>query len=209
MRLTKEINFLGRQNGSTGNATFSKAQASAQVEFTAQAKKHQASIIPPLLKAFGPTFLFSSFMKLVYDLLAFVSPQLLKLLIDFVSNDKALDSSSNTTYIDAVNNGDEKEPLWHGIFFAILLFATACIQSLILAQHLQLLVVVALRVRTSLIGTIYKKALGLSNSARKETTVGEIVNLMAVGEFLFLEYSFDLCLPDFSIYSQNNSFLFQ
>lgn len=37
-----------------------------------------------------------------------------------------------------------------------------------------------LRIRTAIIGAIYKKALTLSNLARKESTVGEIINLMAV-----------------------------
>lgn len=206
LRLTKDF-FIGRQNGFTGNATFSKAQTSAQVEVTRQTKKHQASVIPPLLKAFGPTFLFSSLLKLAYDLLAFVSPVLLKLLIDFVSHEKAVNGSSNTAYIDAINDGYAKEPLWHGIFFAVLLFATAGVQSLILAQQLQLLIVVALRIRTALIGSIYKKALCLSNSARKESPVGEIVNLMAVGEFWII--SPWLVSPVFSIYSKNVSFFIQ
>lgn len=191
--------FIGRQNRmKTSSATSPKAQSSAQ--FIPQTKKHQASIIPPVLKAFGQKFLFSSILKLIYDLLAFVSPQLLKLLIDFVSDEKApTDISSSTTFIDAINDGYAREPLWHGIFFAILLFATACIQTLFLAQHHHLLVIVALRIRTALIGSIYKKALCLSNSARKESTVGEIVNLMAVGEFCWI------FLNTFPTFSRNYS----
>lgn len=115
------------------------------------------------------------------DVLAFVSPQLLKLLIDFVSDNKVVGGSSNTTNIDAIN--EDKDPLWRGILFAVLLFATACVQTLFLAQYFQRMFTVGLRIRTALIGAIYKKALCLSNSARKESTVGEIVNLMAVGEF--------------------------
>lgn len=41
-------------------------------------------------------------------------------------------------------------------------------------------VIVSMRIRSSLISLIYKKALVISNNARKESTVGEIVNLMAV-----------------------------
>ena len=40
--------------------------------------------------------------------------------------------------------------------------------------------IVSMNIRTALISTIYKKALVMSNSARKESTVGEIVNLMSV-----------------------------
>lgn len=39
---------------------------------------------------------------------------------------------------------------------------------------------VGYRVRTALISAIYRKALTISNAAKRNTTVGEIVNLMAV-----------------------------
>lgn len=38
-----------------------------------------------------------------------------------------------------------------------------------------------------MVGSIYKKALRLSNAARKESTVGEIVNLMAVDAQRFMD----------------------
>jgi len=40
--------------------------------------KNQASILPILCKVFGPTFLFGAFLKLINDLMTFVSPQILK-----------------------------------------------------------------------------------------------------------------------------------
>ena len=46
---------------------------------------------------------------------------------------------------------------------------------------------VGLRIRTALISAIYRKALVMSNSARKESTVGEIVNLMAVDAQRFMD----------------------
>lgn len=46
---------------------------------------------------------------------------------------------------------------------------------------------VGLRVRTALIAAIYRKALRISNSARKESTIGEIVNLMSVDAQRFMD----------------------
>lgn len=40
--------------------------------------KKQASILPALIKAFGGTFLFGTFLQTVEVLLGFVSPELLK-----------------------------------------------------------------------------------------------------------------------------------
>lgn len=139
--------------------------------------------MPAICKSFGPTFLFGAFLKLIQDLLAFVSPQLLKLLIDFVSDDQNIVSDgSNTTTTDAGSDVQMRDPLWRGVFYAILLFVVASVQTLFLGQYFQRMFTVGLRVRTALVGAIYKKALCLSNTARKESTVGEIVNLMAVGE---------------------------
>lgn len=44
-----------------------------------------------------------------------------------------------------------------------------------------------MRIRTALISTIYRKALKMSNIAKKESTVGEIVNLMSVDAQKFVE----------------------
>lgn len=117
------------------------------------------------------TFLCSSSLKLVVDCLKFLSPQLLSAIIDFV------DSS----------NHSEQRYLWHGIFYAIMLFIVATAQTMCFSQYYQRIFMIGLRIRTSLIGAIYQKALRLSNSARKESTVGEIVNLMSVDAQHFMD----------------------
>lgn len=129
--------------------------------------KKIASILPALCKAFGPTFLFGALLKLVQDLLTFVSPQLLSWLINFIGDTEAED--------------------WKGIMYAVLLFVVASIQTLLLAQYFNRMMFVGLRIRTALISAIYRKALIMSNSARKESTVGEIVNLMAVDAQRFMD----------------------
>lgn len=44
-----------------------------------------------------------------------------------------------------------------------------------------------MRIRTALIAAIYRKALRMSNAAKKESTVGEIVNLMSVDAQKFID----------------------
>lgn len=140
-------------------ASFRKRSGNVDFGDGKQRKKSQASILPALCKAFGSTFLFGSLLKLVQDLLTFVQPQLLKALISFV---------------------ETKDDLWKGYLYAVLMFATASVQTLILAQYFNRMLFVGLRIRTALISAIYRKALRMSNTARKESTVGEIVNLMSV-----------------------------
>jgi ATP-binding cassette subfamily C (CFTR/MRP) protein 1 len=146
------------------SASFKKSSASVNFS-TAKAKK-PSSILPALVKAFGGTFMFGSILKLVNDLLTFASPQILKLLINFVSQD---------------------EPMWRGYLYAGMLFGVATTQTLFLAQYFHRMFLVGLRIRTALISAIFRKALALSNVARKESTVGEIVNLMAVDAQRFMD----------------------
>lgn len=131
------------------------------------AEKKIASILPALCKAFGPTFLFGAMLKLAQDVLTFMSPQILKWLIGFIADPEAED--------------------WKGIFYAVLLFLVASLQTLFLAQYFNRMMFVGLRIRTALVSAIYRKALIMSNSARKESTVGEIVNLMAVDAQRFMD----------------------
>ncbi|XP_059617015.1 multidrug resistance-associated protein 1 isoform X2 [Phlebotomus argentipes] len=150
-------------------ATFSKDSAS--VNFTKPKAKKNASILPAIVKAFGPTFLFGAMLKFIQDILTFVSPQVLRLLINFVGT----------------SNDENPEEDWKGIFYALLLFIVAGMQTLFLAQYFNRMFFVGLRIRTALISAIYRKALVMSNSARKESTVGEIVNLMAVDAQRFMD----------------------
>ncbi|XP_046653460.1 multidrug resistance-associated protein 1-like isoform X4 [Daphnia pulicaria] len=118
------------------------------------------SILPALCKTFAPEFLLGALLKLVQDLLAFVSPQILSLLIGFVE--------------------DTTQESWKGYLYAAILTITAMTQTLILGQYFQRMFIIGMQIRTSIVSSIYRKAIKISNSARKESTVGEIVNLMSV-----------------------------
>ncbi|KAM6263588.1 ATP-binding cassette sub-family C member 2 isoform 2-T2 [Spheniscus humboldti] len=124
-------------------------------------------LVKTLCKTFWQNLLLSVAFKLVHDGLVFVSPQLLKLLITFVS--------------------DEESFAWQGYLYTILLFLTALIQSLCLQQYFSLCFQLGINVRASLIAAIYKKALTMSSATRKEFTVGETVNLMSADAQRFMD----------------------
>jgi ATP-binding cassette subfamily C (CFTR/MRP) protein 1 len=47
--------------------------------------------------------------------------------------------------------------------------------------------VVGMNLRTSLISTIYRKALRMNSASKKDSTVGEIVNLMSIDVQRFMD----------------------
>nr|XP_026483252.1 multidrug resistance-associated protein 1 isoform X3 [Vanessa tameamea] len=145
-------------------ATYSKTSAS--VNFKPDKERKPASILGALCLAFGGQFLFGALLKLINDTLMFLSPQLLKLLIGFV---------------------ESKEAVWKGYLYALGLVACATAQTMLLAHYFTRMYLVGMRIRTALTSAIYRKSLRISNSARKESTVGEIVNLMSVDAQRFVE----------------------
>ncbi|XP_078097039.1 multidrug resistance-associated protein 1 isoform X2 [Mustelus asterias] len=127
----------------------------------------QPSLLKALCRVFGPYFMMSFLYKIIHDLLMFASPEILKLLLQFINNEKA--------------------PAWHGYFYVVLLFLCAFIQTLFLHQYFQICFVTGMRLKTAIIGAVYRKALVISNAARKTSTVGEIVNLMSVDAQKFMD----------------------
>ncbi|NXJ08863.1 MRP3 protein, partial [Odontophorus gujanensis] len=140
-----------------------------EAEVLIRDKKHnrKPSFLKALLRTFGPYFLIGSFFKLIQDLLSFVNPQLLSVLISFIKNKDA--------------------PTWWGFLIAALMFTCAVLQTLILHQHFQYCFVTGMRLRTGITGVIYRKSLVITNSAKRSSTVGEIVNLMSVDAQRFMD----------------------
>ncbi|XP_073071630.1 multidrug resistance-associated protein 1 isoform X5 [Manis javanica] len=130
-------------------------------------KQQKPSLFRVLYKTFGPYFLMSFLFKALHDLMMFAGPEILKLLINFVS--------------------DKKAPAWQGYFYTALLFISACLQTLVLHQYFHICFVSGMRIKTAIIGAVYRKALVITNSARKSSTVGEIVNLMSVDAQRFMD----------------------
>lgn len=117
-------------------------------------------------------------------------------------------SSPRSVLIRFISN--PTAPTWWGFLVAGLMFVCSIMQTLILHQYFQCIFVMALRIRTGVVGIIYRKvswsrawrageagpgelwrgpahdpavhlqALVITNSVKRESTVGEIVNLMSV-----------------------------
>ncbi|XP_032086464.1 multidrug resistance-associated protein 1-like isoform X2 [Thamnophis elegans] len=130
-------------------------------------KGREPSLTRVLYKTFGPYFLMSFLFKAFHDLMMFTGPELLKRLINFVN--------------------DKSAPSWQGFLYTGLLFFTAGLQTLVLHQYFHICFVTGMRLKTAVIGAIYRKALVITNSARKTSTVGEIVNLMSVDAQRFMD----------------------
>lgn len=129
-------------------------------------KKTKGSILPAMIKGFGGPFWLAGILKIILDLLMFASPFLMRFLIAFAGND---------------------EPLWKGVLYAVGLFAVSLLQSILNGQYFFHSFLVGFRIRSGLISAIYRKSLRISSSAKKESTVGEIVNLMSVDAQRFFE----------------------
>uniref|UniRef100_A0A0N4ZYR9 Multidrug resistance-associated protein 1 n=1 Tax=Parastrongyloides trichosuri TaxID=131310 RepID=A0A0N4ZYR9_PARTI len=118
------------------------------------------SILKRLFIMFRYDIIIAMSCKLISDLLQFVNPQLLKKLIAFIKVPDA--------------------PLWYGFLLATGMFLASEFSSLFLNYYYYQAYRLGTRIQTVLTAAVYKKTLKLSNTARKDKTAGEIVNLMAI-----------------------------
>jgi len=130
-------------------------------------KDPEVSVFPTILRTFGMEFMIGTFQKFVYDILSFVSPLIMSKLIAFTK--------------------DESQADWKGYYYACVLFMTSIMMSILLGQYSIRMYLIGVKIRTAITSTVYRKALKISSSARKNRTVGEIVNLMAVDAQRFMD----------------------
>ena len=118
-----------------------------------------------LLKLFGISFVQIILIKLVHDLLNFARPMLLDKLINFIKE------KDQKTYV--------------GFFYIFLLCLTSFSQTLMMQHYQQNGFILGYQIKIGLMNLIFRKSLKLSTSARKETTVGEMTNLLATNTSTF------------------------
>ncbi|KAJ8311733.1 hypothetical protein KUTeg_011088 [Tegillarca granosa] len=83
--------------------------------------------------------------------------------------------------IDYIENGKTRgDPSWHGYALAFAMPLLGEVDSLFYTNSMHVLMSLGLQVKSALIGAIYEKSLTMSNKAKKNYTIGEIVNLMSV-----------------------------
>ncbi|KAL6250098.1 ATP-binding cassette glutathione S-conjugate transporter ycf1 [Rhinocladiella similis] len=130
-------------------------------------EKKRPNLWIALARAFGGPYIRGALIKTISDMLAFVQPQLLRLLIRFV---------------DSYRPGREREPAIRGIAIALAMFATSVCQTAALHQYFQRAFETGMRIKSSLTAMIYGKSLRLSNESRATKSTGDIVTYMSVDQ---------------------------
>ncbi|XP_053328289.1 multidrug resistance-associated protein 1-like isoform X2 [Spea bombifrons] len=118
-----------------------------------------SSLLKIIFKTFGLSYLLSTLLMALFIAFMFISPQLMSLLLDRLKNPSA--------------------PAWQGFLVAVFLLVCPCCQSLFLHQHDYFCYTVGMRLRSAIVGSVYKKALVISSAGRKNCSAGEIVNLIS------------------------------
>ncbi|TFY68212.1 hypothetical protein EVJ58_g1149 [Rhodofomes roseus] len=121
-----------------------------------------------LFVAYGGSYAFAALLKVIQDCLVFMQPQLLRLLLAYISD-----------YQSARASGRERPSELEGFAIAVFMFCASVVQTIILHQYFQRCFETGMRVRAGLVSAIYQKALVLSNDGRGRAS-GDIVNLMSV-----------------------------
>uniref|UniRef100_A0A8D2L3E2 Uncharacterized protein n=1 Tax=Varanus komodoensis TaxID=61221 RepID=A0A8D2L3E2_VARKO len=83
---------------------------------------------------------------------------------------------------------------WNGYGQAIALLVVVVLQTLIQQVYQRHNMLTAVKIKTALVGLVYKKALNLSSSSRQKYTTGEIVNLMSADIQQLMELTINLNL---------------
>ncbi|GIY40685.1 multidrug resistance-associated protein 1 [Caerostris darwini] len=125
------------------------------------------SIMWPILKTFSSSLLGTGLLKFGASTITFANPIILDELIAFVGSN---------------------DPYWKGFVFASGMFFAAMLESFLSGQYEYRIYATAMRIRSCIISVVYKKALVLSNSSKKNFTVGEVVNLMSVDTQRVMDY---------------------
>ncbi|CAK5273937.1 unnamed protein product [Mycena citricolor] len=125
---------------------------------------HKYGVWSSLFRAYGGPYVAAVVLKVIQDALAFLQPQLLRLLLAFISR-----------YQDAGPQPSAAE----GFSICVLMFIASVVQTILLNQYFERAYETGMRIRAGLVTAIFSKALVLSNDERGRTT-GDIVNLMSV-----------------------------
>ena len=128
-------------------------------------KKHP-SLWMAMFRGFGGPYFRATVIKTVSDALAFVQPQLLRLLINFVDSRRS--------------GNPNPQPVIRGAAIALAMFAVSVSQTVCLHQYFQRAFETGMRVKSGLTAMIYSKSMRLSNEGRAAKSTGDIVNYMAV-----------------------------
>ena len=147
------------------NKCTSQDSEKVEIQTGKKSPRESLSILVPLIKSFGWSFLGGSIIKAFHDVMVFISPMILKRIIAFS---------------EPVCEGCLRSPVWQGVLYSVTLMLVSMVQTILLSTYFYKMYLVALWTKTSLISAIYRKSLVVTAESKKGSTSGEIVNLMSV-----------------------------
>ena len=122
-------------------------------------KEEKRTLYKSLNQTFGLEYYSLGIIKLLGDGLGFASPLLLNLLVSFMEN--------------------RNEPVEHGYYYALGLFLSTLLGSLLASQFNYYIQIVGLKIRSAIITAVYQKTLNSNSVGLSKFSTGEIVNFMS------------------------------
>ncbi|TPX60041.1 hypothetical protein PhCBS80983_g02066 [Powellomyces hirtus] len=112
--------------------------------------------------------------KFLADMAGVFSPFLVKYILQFVAESKAIDNINDTT-----GSNNALPPLAQGFGYAIGLLVLAVFQTLLNNMFFQIATTQGMALRSAMIATIYRKTLRLSAASRQEMSAGKVMTIVA------------------------------
>ncbi|KAJ3398383.1 hypothetical protein HDV05_002578, partial [Chytridiales sp. JEL 0842] len=129
--------------------------------------KKNPSLLMAIAKAFGALFGIAAIFKAGQDLLSFIQPTFLRMIMEFAAS-------------WSPENKGKEQSLSRGFAIACLMLLSAVCQTTLLHQYFHICILLGMRIKAAVATAVYRKSLRLSPSARQKSTIGEIVNLMSI-----------------------------
>eukprot|EP01117_Protostelium_nocturnum_P001793 TRINITY_DN1224_c0_g1_i1.p1 TRINITY_DN1224_c0_g1~~TRINITY_DN1224_c0_g1_i1.p1 ORF type:complete len:1080 (+),score=410.48 TRINITY_DN1224_c0_g1_i1:135-3242(+) len=126
-----------------------------------------------IFKSFGGRFVLGGFFKLGNDISQFAGPILLGMIVSFIAENRG--------------DGNDEKQTYHGLLYVGALSGSMILTSFFQNQYFYQCYNVGMQIRTATTSIVYKKAFDLSNKARGESTIGEMVNLQSIDAQKFQE----------------------
>eukprot|EP00455_Lapot_gusevi_P037310 TRINITY_DN416_c0_g1_i6.p1 TRINITY_DN416_c0_g1~~TRINITY_DN416_c0_g1_i6.p1 ORF type:complete len:1330 (+),score=511.36 TRINITY_DN416_c0_g1_i6:191-4180(+) len=126
-------------------------------------KKPTPSLQSAVFAFSGITFYLGGIAKFFSDASSLVAPILLEMLIVFV----------------AQSHSASPPPVWKGYVLAVGICLLALSQSFLNQFGFHVMTLLGVKLKTSMITSVYRKTLRLSSSARQQQSTGQIVNMMS------------------------------
>ncbi|XP_032208455.1 multidrug resistance-associated protein 1-like isoform X4 [Mustela erminea] len=145
-----------------------------KASFSKETHARKPSLVYALWNTFKFVLIQVALFKVFADILSFTSPLIMKQMIIFCEH--------------------RPDFGWSGYGYALALFVVVFLQTLILQQYQRFNMLTSAKIKTAVIGLIYKKALLLSNVSRKKFSTGEITNLMSADAQQLMDLTANLSL---------------